>query len=69
MTGKKLRRVTRDGILFVTGLAGIAYETIIGLERPTLLLLFAAMIGLPAFLQADEKRSERGEKQPEGDRE
>jgi hypothetical protein len=50
-------RVTRDGILFCTGIAGIIYETARqGAERPTLLLLFAGMIGLPAFLQLDSAR-------------
>lgn len=56
MVSKKRLRITRDGTLFVAGLAGIAYETLSrGAERPTLLLLFAAMIGLPAFLNKDEK--------------
>lgn len=55
-TTKRLR-VTRDGILFVAGLAGVAYETVYtGGDRPTLLLLFAAMMGLPAFLQRDEEK-------------
>lgn len=32
---------------------GVAYETLgEGAERPTLLLLFAAMMGLPAFLRS-----------------
>lgn len=55
------RRVTRDGVLFAAGLAGVAYETLhSGGDRPTLLLLFAAMMGLPAFLQKDDKRTENG---------
>lgn len=50
-------RITRDGILFVTGILGIVYETAISkAERPTLLLLFAAMVGLPAFLQYDQRK-------------
>ena len=48
-------RITRDGILFVTGLAGIVYETLVNHgSNPTLLILFGAMVGLPAFLHADE---------------
>lgn len=51
----------RDVVLFVGGLAGAAHETVrlaaAGEERPTLLLLFAAMMGLPAFFRADEKRN------------
>ncbi len=50
-------KVTRDATLFLSGLVGIAYETLAKAgERPTLLLLFAAMVGLPAFLRGDEKR-------------
>lgn len=49
------RRLKRDTVLFALGVAGVAYETLShGPERPTLLLLFAAMIGLPAFLRGDE---------------
>jgi hypothetical protein len=41
------------------GLVGIAHETFFTHEdRPTLLILFAAMIGLPAFLRLDERRSD-----------
>lgn len=51
-------RVTRNSILFVVGLAGVAHETLVNdSDRPTLLLLFAAMIGLPAFLTRDERPS------------
>jgi hypothetical protein len=47
----------RDVILFFAGLSGVFHETAIAeVERPTLLLLFAAMMGLPAFLRSDEKR-------------
>lgn len=50
-------RLTRDGVLFAAGLLGILHETILATaERPTLLLLFGAMVGLPAFLRMDEKR-------------
>lgn len=46
----------RDVLLFFSGLAGVFYETVISVsERPTLLLMFAAMMGLPAFLRTDEK--------------
>lgn len=47
----------RDVILFSAGILGVLHETVFtALERPTLLLLFAGMMGLPAFLRADEKR-------------
>ena len=47
----------RDILLFTGGLAGVFHETVLvaGPERPTLLILFAAMMGLPAFLLKDEK--------------
>jgi hypothetical protein len=42
-------------VLFVAGLLGIGYETVIDkAEKPTLIVLFAAMIGLPAFLRKDD---------------
>ena len=50
-------RITRDGILFVFGLAGIVYETVANHgDNPTLLILFGAMCGLPAFLHLDERK-------------
>lgn len=52
----KHKRLTRDGFLFVFGLGGIAYETIfVHADRPSLLFVFGACIGLPAFLHSDEK--------------
>jgi hypothetical protein len=51
-------RISRDTILFTVGMLGIAYETLVDkADRPTLLILFAAMVGLPAFLRADEYRA------------
>jgi hypothetical protein len=53
-------RLSRDSLLFLAGLAGVAHETLIAnVERPTLLLLFAAMIGLPAFLRHDEQKQKK----------
>lgn len=42
----------RDALLFLAGLALIIFEAAIreGAERPTFLLLYAGMVGLPAFL-------------------
>ena len=58
MNAQKWRGLTRDTVLFVAGLAGIFHETLVhaGTERPTLLLLFGAMIGLPLFLRADDRK-------------
>lgn len=57
---KRRLRVTRDGILFFAGLLGVVHETLIAkTDRPTLLLLFAAMMGLPAFLNKDEKEQKK----------
>ena len=49
----------RDILLFAGGLAGVIHETVLrdGAERPTLLILFAAMLGLPAFLAGDRDRN------------
>lgn len=48
-----------DILLFTGGLAGVLHETVLrdGPERPTLLILFAAMLGLPAFLAGDRDRN------------
>lgn len=46
----------RSAVLFVGGLAGAAYVTLVDqTDRPTLLILFGAMLGLPLFLRSDEK--------------
>jgi hypothetical protein len=43
----------RNVVLFFGGLAGVAYQTLfVNADRPTLLLLYAAMMGLPVFLSA-----------------
>ena len=48
----------RDVVLFTAGLAGVAHQTLIApVPSESLLVLFAAMMGLPAFLRADEKRN------------
>jgi len=50
----------RDVLLFFGGIAGVVNEAIFqDVERPTLLLLYAAMMGLPAFLRSDERDRER----------
>lgn len=50
----------RDMILFFGGLGGVAHETFLAsTDRPELLIVFAAMMGLPAFLQADQRISRR----------
>lgn len=46
----------RSTLLFVGGLAGVAYVTLVDqTDRPTLLIMFGAMLGLPLFLRSDEK--------------
>jgi len=57
-----VKTISRDTILFAVGLLGIAYETLIadGIE-PTLLVMFGAMVGLPAFLHTDEKAKQAKE--------
>lgn len=48
--------LARDTVLFLGGLSGVAHETLVQhADRPTLLILFAAMMGLPAFLAAETK--------------
>ena len=53
-------KITRDLVLFVGGLVGIAYETVVErVDRPALLAVFAGMLGLPWFIRRDEKRDEK----------
>lgn len=48
--------IFRDVLLFFGGMAGVVHETLLSkADRPTLLILFAAMMGLPAFLQSEAK--------------
>jgi len=48
-------QIIRDIIIFGVGIAGIVYETLVEkADRPSLLILFAAMVGLPTFLRGDE---------------
>lgn len=49
--------VLRDIILFFGGLAGIAFQLLADkVVEPTLTVVFAAMMGLPAALWGDHKR-------------
>jgi hypothetical protein len=51
------RHISRDSMLFAGGLLGVLHETVLtNVERPSLLVVFGGMMGLPAFLRADEKR-------------
>jgi hypothetical protein len=46
----------RTAALFAGGMLGVAYVTLVdNTDRPTLLILFGAMMGLPLFLRQDEK--------------
>lgn len=50
-------KITRDIILFASGLALTVNEALrAGPERPSLLVLFAGMMGLPAVFRFDEIR-------------
>jgi hypothetical protein len=56
-------RRLRSTVLFVVGIVGIIYEVVFDkLERPTVLILLAAMVGLPALLSVDERRRNGGDK-------
>ena len=58
-------RLSRDTVLFIAGLVGIGNEaTSQGTDRPTLLILFGAMVGLPAFLRSDEAKKDKPKDDP-----
>jgi hypothetical protein len=45
----------RDVVLFVVGILGIAYQTVVAASPdPSLLLVYAAMCGLPIVLHKDQ---------------
>lgn len=53
-------KLTRSAILFAAGVIGITSETVYSLQYhetpdPTLLILFAAMLGLPIYLSQDAR--------------
>lgn len=51
----------RDIVLFVAGLAGVFNEAVVQSEAdPQLLLLYGAMLGLPALLRSDEGKGRNG---------
>lgn len=50
-------KISRDGILFLVGILGIIHEVFLtSLDRPDILILFLALVGLPAFLRGDERK-------------
>jgi hypothetical protein len=64
-------RHLRSAALFVVGLSAFVYEVISNQgERPTILILAAAMMGLPAFIGMDERRrnNNNGKTPPKEDR-
>jgi hypothetical protein len=62
-------RISRDTILFIGGLSGLAYETFTsGAEKPTLIIGFLGMLGLPLFIRGDEhRRNGKSEDAPKED--
>jgi hypothetical protein len=59
-------KITRDGLLFSTGLALTINEAAIqdGPTDPLLLMMFAGMMGLPVFLGFDEKKKPSAQTSP-----
>jgi hypothetical protein len=50
-------KIARDILLFFGGMVGVANEAFFqATTDPTLLILFGAMMGLPAFLRKDEDK-------------
>jgi len=51
MTAKQVR----DATTYLIGAGGLIYETVVGgAEKPTLIIAFVGMLGLPLFLKKDE---------------
>lgn len=67
MTTKRKLRLSHNSVLFLSGLAGMAYTTIQdGTERPTLILAFLGMMGVAGPLRLDEAL--RGKKEQQDDK-
>jgi hypothetical protein len=60
-------RITRDTVLFTAGLVLFVNEAVVrhGEERIYFLMMYAGMMGLPAFFQKDE-RSRQKDSETEG---
>lgn len=53
-------QLIRDIILFFSGLAGVAYQLLAAKTvEPSLTVVFAAMMGLPAALWGDDVRKKK----------
>lgn len=63
---KRRLKVGRDSLLFLSGLVFSAHEVFIAqVERPSILVFCAMLLGLPAFLRLDERRRAGREDSPE----
>lgn len=71
MNGQRAKGWYRDTVLFFAGLGLIGYEALLydGEPRWGLLMIYAGMVGLPAFIRADQKLNgkEPESKEPEHD--
>lgn len=62
---RSLPKIGRDTVITATALLLTIFEAVIrsGPERPSLLALYAAMMGLPFVLRADEARRKRSDEE------
>lgn len=59
VTIQALSKIFRDLVIFILGAYGFYYElTRQGPERPQILIMSAAMMGLPLIIRGDERRQE-----------
>lgn len=60
MASKKKFKITRDVVLFTAGLLGATHEILLRDDvREAILLLLGGMMGLPAFLNQDQKEQKK----------
>ena len=56
---QKLSKIKRDTVLFAGGFMGVLHQTIFEqVDRPSLLIIFGGMMGLPVFLRKDDTKKE-----------
>lgn len=57
-------RSVRDMLTATLGAAGIVWETVVtGDERPTLLIIFAGLLGLPLVFREQDKAKDRRDRE------
>lgn len=59
--------LTRDNLTYLIGAAGLLWETVVEEgERPTLVLVFGALLGLPVWAAVDRAAQQKRKAEADG---